>query len=84
MAYQFSSLGSLDEKWVWGEFAASMSAGRSRSGQPLGPLRRGAAGLQLVWPMREEVRDSMEGWAAGGSVPGTLANVDRPFLKPLW
>lgn len=51
---QFSSLGSLDEKWM-SEFACSLSAGKADDGSPLGigkPL--------IVWPTVEDVRCSIE------------------------
>lgn len=31
----------------------------------------------------QEVRDSLEGWAAGGSIPGPKKNVTKDFLQPL-
>nr|XP_016493900.1 PREDICTED: tyrosyl-DNA phosphodiesterase 1-like isoform X2 [Nicotiana tabacum] len=54
LIYQFSSLGSLDEKWL-AELASSMSAGVSEDKKPLGigePL--------IVWPSVEDVRCSLE------------------------
>lgn len=51
---QFSSLGSLDEKWMT-EFASSMSAGMTEDKKPLGlgkPL--------IIWPSVEDVRCSLE------------------------
>lgn len=42
----------------------------------------GPSGLHLVWPTVVEVRNSMEGWFAGGSIPGPSKNVNRPFLRP--
>lgn len=52
---QFSSLGSLDEKWM-SEFAFSMSSGVSDDNKkPLGlgdPL--------IVWPTVEDIRCSLE------------------------
>lgn len=51
---QFSSLGSLDEKWM-AELAFSMSSGVSEDKMPLGlgePL--------IVWPSVEDVRCSLE------------------------
>ncbi|ONM57972.1 Tyrosyl-DNA phosphodiesterase 1 [Zea mays] len=54
LIYQFSSLGSLDEKWM-SEFACSLSAGKSDDGSQLGigkPL--------IVWPTVEDVRCSIE------------------------
>ncbi|MCI19228.1 tyrosyl-DNA phosphodiesterase 1-like, partial [Trifolium medium] len=50
----FSSLGSLDEKWMV-ELASSMSAGLSKDKVPLGigePL--------IIWPTVEDVRCSIE------------------------
>lgn len=84
MACQFSSIGSLNEKWLTGEFLASASAGMDTSGALLGTPRPGREGLQLVWPTEEEVRWSVEGWMAGASIPGSEQNVSKAFLRPLW
>ncbi|GAB4821749.1 hypothetical protein N2152v2_008795 [Parachlorella kessleri] len=78
---QFSSLGGLDEGWVTAEFTGSLSAGKR---QPLPRPAAGPAGLQLVWPTEVEVRDSLEGWFAGGSIPGRADKVTRPFLQAFW
>nr|XP_009761553.1 PREDICTED: tyrosyl-DNA phosphodiesterase 1-like isoform X2 [Nicotiana sylvestris] len=78
LIYQFSSLGSLDEKWM-AELASSMSAGVSEDKKPLGigePL--------IVWPSVEDVRCSLEGYAAGNAVPSPLKNVEKQFLKKYW
>ncbi|XP_016469226.1 tyrosyl-DNA phosphodiesterase 1 isoform X2 [Nicotiana tabacum] len=78
LIYQFSSLGSLDEKWM-AELASSMSAGVSEDKKPLGigePL--------IVWPNVEDVRCSLEGYAAGNAVPSPLKNVEKQFLKKYW
>ncbi|XP_070041891.1 tyrosyl-DNA phosphodiesterase 1 isoform X3 [Nicotiana tomentosiformis] len=78
LIYQFSSLGSLDEKWM-AELASSMSAGVSEDKKPLGigePL--------IVWPSVEDVRCSLEGYAAGNAVPSPLKNVEKEFLKKYW
>ena len=51
---QFSSLGSLDEKWM-NELRSSMSSGLSADKTPLGlgePL--------IIWPTVEDVRWSLE------------------------
>lgn len=51
---QFSSLGSLDEKWL-AEFGASLSSGITEDRTPLGhgdPL--------IIWPTVEDVRCSLE------------------------
>ncbi|KAL7130225.1 hypothetical protein ABFS83_13G120100 [Erythranthe nasuta] len=78
LIYQFSSLGSVDEKWVT-ELATSMSAGTTQDKKPLGmgkPL--------IVWPSVEDVRSSLEGYAAGNAVPSPLKNVEKEFLKKYW
>ncbi|MFS7905158.1 putative phosphodiesterase I [Helianthus anomalus] len=78
LIYQFSSLGSLDEKWM-AEFAFSMSSGVSDDKKPLGlgePL--------IVWPTVEDIRCSLEGYAAGSCVPSPQKNVEKAFLKKYW
>lgn len=75
---QFSSLGSLDEKWM-SEFACSLSAGKADDGSPLGigkPL--------IVWPTVEDVRCSIEGYAAGSCIPSPQKNVEKDFLRKYW
>ncbi|XP_030533343.1 tyrosyl-DNA phosphodiesterase 1 isoform X2 [Rhodamnia argentea] len=78
LVYQFSSLGSLDEKWM-AELASSMSSGFSEDKVPLGlgdPL--------IIWPTVEDVRCSLEGYAAGNAIPSPLKNVEKEFLKKYW
>lgn len=78
LVYQFSSLGSLDEKWFT-ELRTSMSSGLSADKSPLGlgePL--------IIWPTVEDVRWSLEGYAAGNAIPSPLKNVEREFLKKYW
>ncbi|RDX62056.1 Tyrosyl-DNA phosphodiesterase 1 [Mucuna pruriens] len=78
LIYQFSSLGSLDEKWM-SELGSSMSAGLSEDKTPLG-----MGEPQIIWPTVEDVRCSLEGYAAGGAVPSPLKNVEKAFLKKYW
>ncbi|XP_024159807.1 tyrosyl-DNA phosphodiesterase 1 isoform X2 [Rosa chinensis] len=78
LAYQFSSLGSLDEKWM-AELAHSMSSGFSDDKTPLGPGEP-----RIIWPTVEDVRCSIEGYAAGNAVPSPAKNVDKDFLKKYW
>ncbi|XP_047938783.1 tyrosyl-DNA phosphodiesterase 1 isoform X1 [Salvia hispanica] len=78
LIYQFSSLGSLDEKWMT-ELAFSMSAGMKEDKKPLGlgkPL--------IIWPSVEDVRCSLEGYAAGNAIPSPLKNVEKKFLQKYW
>ncbi|KAL9236902.1 hypothetical protein vseg_011516 [Gypsophila vaccaria] len=78
LIYQFSSLGSLDEKWMM-ELKSSMSSGSSVDKTPLGsgdPL--------IVWPTIEDVRWSLEGYAAGNAIPSPIKNVEKEFLKKYW
>ncbi|KAM7255296.1 hypothetical protein ACFE04_020537 [Oxalis oulophora] len=86
LVYQFSSLGSLDEKWMT-ELATSMSSGFSEDKTPLGPGEP-----LIIWPSVEDVRCSIEllleigtqGYAAGNAVPGPQKNVEKEFLKKYW
>lgn len=78
---QFSSIGSLDEKWLTMEFMGSLGQGESSKGGQLHPPCKGPLGAKLVWPCVSEVRDSIEGWAAGYSIPGPSKNVLKPFLR---
>ncbi|OVA11144.1 Tyrosyl-DNA phosphodiesterase [Macleaya cordata] len=78
IVYQFSSLGSLNEKWM-AELASSMSSGFSHDRTPLG------LGKELiVWPTVEDVRCSLEGYAAGSCIPSPQKNVEKDFLKKYW
>ncbi|XP_058736831.1 tyrosyl-DNA phosphodiesterase 1-like [Vicia villosa] len=78
LVYQFSSLGSLDEKWMV-ELASSMSAGLSEDKVPLG-----MGEPQIIWPTVEDVRCSIEGYAAGSAIPSPMKNVEKAFLKKYW
>lgn len=78
LVYQFSSLGSLDEKWM-GELASSLSSGFADDKTPLGLGK-----AQIVWPTVEDVRCSLEGYAAGNAIPSPLKNVEKEFLKKYW
>ena len=40
--------------------------------------------FHFVWPTVAEVQNSLEGWAAGGSIPGSAQNVKKPFLQQCW
>jgi tyrosyl-DNA phosphodiesterase-1 len=70
LAYQFSSQGSVTDNWQ-NKFRESLSAGRCAAG-PLGIGQE-----RIVWPTAEEMRTSFEGWAGGGSMPGSKQNVER-------
>jgi tyrosyl-DNA phosphodiesterase-1 len=76
---QYSSIGSLSDSWLLGQFLASAAAGRS-GGRPLGPPPL-PDGLSLVWPTVSEVQNSVEGWFAGRSIPAPPKNVTREFLQ---
>uniref|UniRef100_A0A0D9WZP9 Uncharacterized protein n=1 Tax=Leersia perrieri TaxID=77586 RepID=A0A0D9WZP9_9ORYZ len=78
LIYQFSSLGSLDEKWM-SEFAFSLSAGKSDDGSLLGIGKP-----MIVWPTVEDVRSSIEGYAAGSCIPSPQKNVEKDFLRKYW
>lgn len=77
---QFSSVGSLDEKWLFKEFLVSLSRGKKEDGGPIGPSNT----LQLIWPTVKQVQNSGEGWTAGLSIPGPSKNIKKAFLQPLF
>ncbi|KAJ0408287.1 hypothetical protein ATCC90586_008237 [Pythium insidiosum] len=63
---RFSSLGSLDEKWLFGEFAESLMPRPNPS--------------SATMPIKSlHIRNSIEGWNAGRAVPCPLKNM-KPFL----
>ncbi|KAI3863098.1 hypothetical protein MKW98_015556 [Papaver atlanticum] len=78
LVYQFSSLGSLDEKWM-AELASSMSSGSTHD-----KLSLGLGKELIVWPTVEDVRFSLEGYAAGSCIPSPQKNVEKDFLKKYW
>lgn len=74
---QFSSIGSLTEKYL-SELQESMSAKGTKY-----PTRSNLE-LSLVYPTVQEIRASVQGYQGGGSVPGTMKNVTKPFLRRLF
>ena len=72
---QFSSLGSCSTKW--------MSELRHSLGASGGSLQSSPPPIRLVWPTLTDVRDSVEGWMAGGSICCDKRNLNdtvRPLL----
>ena len=69
---QFSSMGSLNEKWLQHEFGAS---GAPHNTQPA---------IRLVFPTAKEVCESVEGYAGGSSLPSNTKNVQKHFLRSLY
>ena len=80
---QFSSMSSLSEKYLH-TLQSSMDTYLAR--QPLTAKSSNKIGLQLklVYPCVQEIRDSVEGYRGGGTVPGNHKAVIKPFLRPLW
>jgi tyrosyl-DNA phosphodiesterase-1 len=89
---QFSSIGSLTEAWLR-ELELSMDiAATAPTGKP--PTISSSSScstrlsrpiqLRLVYPTVEEIRNSVEGYRGGGSVPGSNQNVSKAFLRPLY
>ena len=73
---QFSSLGSVQSKWLT-ELRRSLGA-------TSGPLQSSEPpAIRLIWPTLDDVRDSIEGWMAGGSLCCDSRNLNstvRPLL----
>lgn len=79
---QFSSMGSLSEKWMH-EFQTSLDTRLAR--RAVGAARdTSALRIKIVYPSVEEVRRSVEGYRGGCSVPGSTKNVSKQFLGPLY
>lgn len=86
---QFSSIGSLSEKYLkslWDAWdvnsvlksngtAAAASSGQSQQEKPR---------FQLIYPTYGEIASSVEGLSGGGSVPGNSRNVGKSFLQALF
>jgi len=90
---QYSSMGSLTERWLEGEFSSSLCGGRiglqgaapSVSDPPLGRFPKGPSGMQLIHPTIDEVGNSLpHGYAAGQSIPTTQKNVEKEFLQKFY
>jgi tyrosyl-DNA phosphodiesterase-1 len=69
LIFQFSSLGSLSEAWIRKEFCSSLT------GVVHPPKASLSSFVKIVWPTVESVRDSLEGWIAGGSIPCPAKNM---------
>ncbi|XP_041488976.1 tyrosyl-DNA phosphodiesterase 1 isoform X1 [Microtus oregoni] len=73
---QFSSIGSLgpdESKWLCSEFKESLLALREDGGTP----GKSAAPLHLIYPSVENVRTSLEGYPAGGSLPYSIQTAEK-------
>ncbi|GFH47147.1 hypothetical protein CTEN210_03622 [Chaetoceros tenuissimus] len=75
---QFSSIGALSLKWMK-DFLSSLSVTRGRR---ISDDLQGV--VKLVYPTVDEIKDSIEGYIGGCSVPGTKKNLSKPFLKNLF
>ncbi|XP_057638475.1 tyrosyl-DNA phosphodiesterase 1 isoform X2 [Chionomys nivalis] len=73
---QFSSIGSLgpdESKWLCSEFKESLLALREDGRTP----GKSAAPLHLIYPSVENVRTSLEGYPAGGSLPYSIQTAEK-------
>nr|XP_045011142.1 tyrosyl-DNA phosphodiesterase 1 [Jaculus jaculus]XP_045011143.1 tyrosyl-DNA phosphodiesterase 1 [Jaculus jaculus]XP_045011144.1 tyrosyl-DNA phosphodiesterase 1 [Jaculus jaculus]XP_045011145.1 tyrosyl-DNA phosphodiesterase 1 [Jaculus jaculus] len=73
---QFSSIGSLgadESKWLCSEFKGSL-LGQGEEGKTPGKT---AAPLHLIYPSVENVRTSLEGYPAGGSLPYGIQTAEK-------
>ncbi|KAL3807984.1 hypothetical protein ACHAXA_000954 [Cyclostephanos tholiformis] len=97
---QFSSIGSLNKPWldrfVSAIDSSSTCAYDPINDHMSGPAKGGgvdasrkvspplSSRMKIIWPTVEEIRNSVEGYGAGGAIPGRVANLDKDFLKPLY
>ncbi|XP_064622504.1 tyrosyl-DNA phosphodiesterase 1-like [Lineus longissimus] len=71
---QFSSIGSMGankENWLCGEWLQSLGAGQGDS------TGLGHPKLQLIYPSKDNVRLSLEGYPAGGSLPYSIKTAQK-------
>ncbi|KAJ8309162.1 hypothetical protein KUTeg_014036 [Tegillarca granosa] len=67
---QFSSIGSLGpdkQKWLCAEFLQSLATVKGSSSIPLSSIN-----FQLIFPTKDNVRTSLEGYSAGASIPYSI------------
>lgn len=87
IAINYSSTGSFNEKWLR-EFHESLTAGiNSKKSQEnketLGDFAE-FDDFDIIWPTVDNVRNSLEGWSAGGSILGKPDKIQQPFLRKLF
>ncbi|XP_037359616.1 tyrosyl-DNA phosphodiesterase 1 isoform X2 [Talpa occidentalis] len=73
---QFSSIGSMgadESKWLCSEFQESLVT-MGKEGRALG---KSAVPLHLIYPSVENVRTSLEGYPAGGSLPYSIQTAEK-------
>ncbi|KAL9190640.1 hypothetical protein ACHAXT_000346 [Thalassiosira profunda] len=90
---QFSSIGSLNEKWL-NAFLKAIDYTSTQAHDPIASIPKGkgakekppplASRMKVIWPSMEEIRVSVEGYQGGGSVPGKVNNLSKEFLQPLF
>ncbi|XP_075470681.1 tyrosyl-DNA phosphodiesterase 1 isoform X2 [Ascaphus truei] len=77
---QFSSIGAMGAdrtKWLHSEFSESLTT----FGKGVKSLQKAAAPLHLIYPSVDNVRTSLEGYPAGGSLPyGIQTAQKQPWL----
>mmetsp|Transcript_39873 Transcript_39873/g.51386 ORF Transcript_39873/g.51386 Transcript_39873/m.51386 type:complete len:610 (+) Transcript_39873:100-1929(+) len=90
---QFTSMGNISEKWLAGQFLDAMLGEQSTSLARYGAsakkpkngwLSQVHARIEFVVPTVEDVRTSVEGYAAGVSIPLPSKNMDRDWVRPLF
>lgn len=78
---QFSSIGNLSPAFL-GSTMESFSSGyystEDNAHVALGTPSDGH--VRLIWPSVAQIRDSLEGWFGGGSIPGYYDRVMKPML----
>lgn len=76
---QFSSLGSIQQKWLDEEFHDTLFACKQFVRRPA-KFTSGKTEIKLVFPTLEQVRSSNEGLLAGMSLPVSSKNLHRPHI----
>lgn len=76
---QFSSLGSIQKRWLEDEFWNTLFASKSTTAFTSN-LQRLSREIKLVFPTVEQVKESNEGLQAGASLPVSEKNIDREHI----
>eukprot|EP00002_Diphylleia_rotans_P035183 TRINITY_DN7654_c0_g1_i2.p1 TRINITY_DN7654_c0_g1~~TRINITY_DN7654_c0_g1_i2.p1 ORF type:complete len:502 (-),score=96.87 TRINITY_DN7654_c0_g1_i2:166-1671(-) len=68
-SFQSSSLGSMDKKWLGQEWMESLNPVGKKASTPFTLAKSPKPARWFVFPTVEQVRNSIEGYASGGSIP---------------
>ena len=80
---QFTSIGTTSEAYLR-TLQTSMDTCLAAACGGKENLKNMPLSLRLVYPTAREIRESIEGYVGGGTVPGSQKNVSKAHLQNLW